>query len=237
MDVKALQLNSRFSLPPNTLGYCGKNTAPAKFIECVINGKCDGVEEELPKFIVLNPYLETLKEITKLDKYSYENIEAYWLGNEQLRKANLKHYSLLLENFTKQGVPTWLTDELKIKVPQKFVPNHLFQVLHVGVGKASGSVPYNIETINNCMVRWGEVKKIENGKLKLDLNSLQKTNNQFKLETRETEFDYRADFLTGIKNGDTVVVHWKQVVKILNKTEEKNLSYWTNEVLAATNPD
>lgn len=225
-----MQLTSRFTLPPNSLGYCGKNSAPAKFIECVINNKCDGLETELEKFIVLNPYLETLKEVTQLPKYSYENIEAYWLGNNQLKKASAKHYDLLLRNFSKQGVPGWLTDELEKKQPKLFIPHHLFQVLHVGVGKASGSVPYNLQTINNCMVRWGEVQKIEDGHLKLELNSLLK-DKQFKLTKTQEEFDFRADFLPQIKVGDTVAVHWKQVVKILTAEEIKNLNYWTRKIL------
>ncbi|MDO8515049.1 MAG: hypothetical protein Q7S14_00985, partial [bacterium] len=50
------------------------------------------------------------------------------------------------------GVPDWLVDDLKNHPPKKFIPTHLFQVLHVGVGRASGSVPFNQETINNCMV-------------------------------------------------------------------------------------
>ena len=41
-----------------------------------------------------------------------------------------------------------MIDELRESPPKKFIPTHLFQVLHVGVGKASGSVEFNLETIN-----------------------------------------------------------------------------------------
>jgi len=35
----------------------------------------------------------------------------------------------------------------------------------------------------------------------------------------------------GLKTGDLVAVHWKQVIKILTAAEEKNLSFWTTEVI------
>jgi hypothetical protein len=60
MDIKALQLEARFSLSPNSLGYCGKDSAEEKFKECIIQGKCKEVGEEVKHFIVLYPYLETL---------------------------------------------------------------------------------------------------------------------------------------------------------------------------------
>lgn len=173
MDIKALKLEARFSLPPNSLGYCGKDSAAEKFKECIIHGKCEEVEEELKHFIVLYPYLETIAGITKLPKFFYEVIESYWIGNELLKKAKAEHYDLLLKNFEKQGVPDFFVEELKQKPPKVFIPNHLFQVLHIGVGKASGSVPFNLKSINNCMIRWGEVVKVQNEKAVINLHSLE----------------------------------------------------------------
>jgi hypothetical protein len=34
-----------------------------------------------------------------------------------------------------------------------------------------------------------------------------------------------------LKLGDAVAIHWGMIVKILTKTEEKNLRLWTNRVL------
>lgn len=152
MDTKALQLCARFAMSPNQLGYCGRETAGAKFKKCIKDGICNGIGEEIEKFIVLNPYLETIAKILNKNKFSYDVIEAYIFGNDELKKIKNSGYNLLLENFSKQGVPDWLVDDLKNHPPKKFIPTHLFQVLHVGVGRASGSVPFNQETIDNCMV-------------------------------------------------------------------------------------
>ncbi|PIR43445.1 hypothetical protein COV24_02800 [candidate division WWE3 bacterium CG10_big_fil_rev_8_21_14_0_10_32_10] len=230
-NEQAVQLGSRFALPPNSLGYCGHDSAPEKFKECVIKGNCSSIKDEFTKFIVLYPYLKTISKITNLPINSYEVIESYWLGNDLLKKANLKHYDLLLENFKKQGVPDFLIQDLMKNKPKKFIPHHLFQVLHVGVGKASGSVPFNLDSINNCMIRWGSVLKINKNSLEVNLNSLDIKNNKYFLVSKLESQEFINGFLPNLKIGDTVAVHWKQVIKILKKEEIKNLEYWTNEIL------
>jgi len=235
MDKKALQLNSRFTLPPNALGYCGKDSAPEKFKACVISGKCGGVTEELKHFIVLYPYLRTIAKITKLPRFSYKVIESYWFGNEQLKKAKQKDYAVLLGFFEKQGVPQWLVEELKNKKPAKFIPTHLFQVLHVGVGRASGSVPYNIETINNCMIRWGEVTKVSKTAVTVNLNSLKKVKRVFQVTKTTETLPFIPGFIPNVKEGDIVTAHWKQITKILTQEEATKIAYWTNKVLEAIN--
>ncbi|MCL4378704.1 MAG: DUF6390 family protein, partial [Actinobacteria bacterium] len=221
MDIKALQLECRFSLAPNSLGYCGQNTAPAKFRECIIDGKCTGVKREVSKFIVLYPYLKTIAKITNLPIFSHKVIESYWIGNELLKKAKVEHYNLLLENFRIQGVPDFFIDELKQKPPKVFIPSHLFQVIHVGVGKASNAVPFNLESINQCMIRWGKVERIKDNKLEINLNSLKQGNKNYQLTTNKESLPFDSKILPNLKNGDTVAVHWNMAIKILTKDEEK----------------
>lgn len=231
MDTKALQLESRFSLPPNSKGYCGKTTATTNFRKCIIEGQCDNVMEEVTHFITLHPYLRTLQDISGKNKFSYQVIESYWLGNDLLSKTTLKQYFLLLKYFSEQGVPDFLLDDLKKNQPKAFIPNHLFQVLHVGVGRASGAVPFTLESINNCMIRWGKVIKIANSTLRVNLHLLKMYATHYILSQRVEEVQFDPDLLPGVKTHDTVAVHWKKAVKILDSTEEHNLSFWTNEVL------
>jgi hypothetical protein len=235
MVKKALQFTCRFSLPPNSLGYCGQNSAPEKFKECVINSACGNVEQELEKFIVLNPYLETLAQITKRNKFSYKVVEAYWLGNDELKRSKVRDYQRLLDNFANQGVPDWFVNELRTKIPSVFIPHHLFQVLHVGVGKASGSVPFNLKTITNCMIRWGEVVAIRKGDLTAILNSLKRSNNKYILVKVKCRATFIDRFLPKLKPGDNVAVHWGQAVKILTSKEVDQLTFWTQEVLKHVN--
>lgn len=233
MKDSALQLESRFSLSPNSLGYCGKKSAAAKFKTCITNGECIGVKEELKNFIVLYPYLQTLSKIINKPFSSYPVIESYWLGNDELKKAKLKDYALLLENFKKQGVPDFFINELKLKRSKKFIPSHLFHVLFVGVGKASGAVPFNLKSINNCMIRWGTVQSLSKKEAVVKLNSLKlETSSAYSLIKVQETIPFNSNFTPNLEIGDTVAVHWNLIVKILNKQEEKNLAFWTNKVLA-----
>lgn len=230
-DIKALQFVSRFSLPPNALGYCGKDSAPAKLNSCIISGKCEGVTQELEKFPVLHPYLKTISEITGFPKFSKEVVEAYWIGNDLLKKCKLSDYGLLVKNFEAQGIPDFVVKELRNSPPKAFIPTHLFQVLHVGVGRITGSVPFNLNSVNNCMVKWGTVTNISDNKLTITYNLLSKRGNSFEIVENEGNFDYNKKFLRGVSVGSTVAIHWKQVIKKLTLNETKKLDFWTNETL------
>jgi hypothetical protein len=231
MKDSALQLESRFSLVPNSLGYCGKKSAAAKFKKCIIDNKCDEINDELKNFIVLYPYLKTLSKILNKPFSSYRVIESYWLGNDELKKVRQKNYNLLLNNFVKQGVPDFFVEELRAKKPKRFIPNHLFHVLFVGVGKASGAVPFNLDSINNCMIRWGRVQKILKNKVIVGLNSLKKKGKKsYALTKMKSSIPFNFKFTPDLKVGDTVAVHWNLVVKILTENEEKNLEFWSPKV-------
>lgn len=227
----ALQFESRFSLPPNSLGYCGRQTAAYKFKACITKGNCEGVKEEVSKFIVLYPYLKTLSKITGKSKFSKEVIESYWIGNNLLKKAKPKDYLMLLNYFKKQGVPKFFVEELKDKPPHKFIPSHLFHVLYIGVGKASGAVKFNINTINDCMIRWGKVNALSKNKAYINLTSLSLSKNSYKLKTIKTAVIFDSKLIPDLKLGDTVAVHWQMVIKKLNEEEKNNLEFWTKEVL------
>lgn len=230
-NTKALKLAARFAMPPNTLGYCGSETAPQKFNSCVINGKCKGVDKELENFIVLHPYLVTIAQLTGKSKFDYDVIEAYCIGNKLLHNMPPFGYDLLLQHFKEQGVPPWFIDDLKKQQPQRFIPHHLFQVLHVGVGKASGAVPFNLDSINNCMVRWGPVIEINKKEVSVNLHQLKLEGKKYQIETKLGMFDFSNEFLGEVKIGDFVAVHWNQVIKVLTLEEEKNLSYWTHKII------
>jgi hydrogenase maturation factor len=246
MDIKALQFESRFSLPPNSLGYCGRNTAAAKFKRCISESNCEDVEDEVKKFIVLYPYLQTISQIVNLPAFSYEILESYWIGNNLLKKEKQKDYKILLDNFLKQGVPDFFVEELRHKLPKIFIPNHLFHVLHVGVGKASGAVPFNLETINHCMIRWGKVeelrivrqahypeqsRRVQSSKLRVKVNYLEQKKNKYILKQKNESVKFDNKLLGEVKIGDMVAVHWKMVIKKLTKEEEKKLKFWTDRVL------
>lgn len=231
MQSKALKLASLFSYSPNHKGYCGRDSAGDAFTQCITKSKCDTVSQELKHFIVLYPYLKTIATLAGLSPFDYKVIEAYWIGNKLLEDMPMSGYEILLKEFKKQGVPPWLIDSLKKKKPEKFIPNHLFQVLHVGVGQASGSVPFDLKSINSCMIRWGEVTTRSEEGIELMLTKLTKSKERYKLTSVKEKYSIDACPFFSPRVGDTVAVHWGHVVKKLTKREETNLTYWTKQTL------
>lgn len=227
----ALKLLSRYSLPPNSLGYCGKGSATEKFKKCIIHGDCTGVDEEISHFIVLYPYLKTIAELSGKNIFDYAVGECFWLGNDLINQAKITDYELLLQNLYTQGVPEDFINELRKKQPAQFIPFHLFQVLHVGVGKSSGAVPFNLDSINNCMIRWGKVIEIRDDTLKAEMNSLKMNNDKYELTLLPVEAKYDPLILKDLKIGDTVTMHWGLVNNILTQKEENNLEFWSKRVL------
>ncbi len=233
MDIKALKLASLFSYSPNSRGYCGCESAGPAFRECIQNGTCDNVPKELSRFITLHPYLQTIGKIRNLSPFDYKVIEAYWIGNDLLKDFPIAGYDILLEEFMKQGVPKWLVESLRVKIPKFFIPHHLFQVLHVGVGQASGSVPFNIYSINNCMVRHGRILAVTGKNLKISLLGLRLSQAKYLPKTINLSIPVQTAIFCKPKKDDVVAIHWGQVVKILQDDELKKLELWTTNVLNA----
>ena len=228
MDIKALQLCSHFAYQPNSLGYCGRKTARAIFRNCIVNKRCDKVEDEIKNFLVLNPYIQTIAQVTRKHPLSYEVIEAYWLGNDLLKHIKPEHYTVLLKNLAAQGVPKILLQEIEKKVPKKFVPIHLFNILHIGVGKATMSVPFNLKSVNNCMIRWGKVSKVYAHIIEVNLMSL---SDDYIFQVRRVNQRYDPMLSGKILSGDVVFAHWGSIVKKTTRREIKNVAFWTEKLL------
>ena len=231
MDVKALKLCASFSRQPNHLGYCGRPSAIKALQACLIENNCQHVPEEIAQFIVLNPYLTTIAAITGLPKLSYPVVEAFWFGNDLLNLCLPKHYTLLLDNLKQQGVPDVLIAEAIANPPKTFIPIHLFNIIHIGVGRASGSVPFTLHSINQCMIRWGTVKTLlPDNHAHISLHTLTP---KFALEEKLESVPFNPMYFPKLSVGTSVAVHWGEIARVLTKGQTDQLVFWTNRFLAS----
>ncbi len=234
MDIPALQLTSRFSSAPNSLGYCGLNSAQKTFYDCLVNQQCDNVPHEVLHFKGLYPYLSTIAEVTNKHFLDYEVVEAYWLGNDLLAKFKPEHYEILLKHLAAEQLPEFFITELRQRPPRTFIPLHIFNVIHVGVGRITGSVPFNLDSINNCMIRWGTVEIINHDQetANIILHSLKSSQpNQYAVDLQPSTITFTPEFHPNLKTGDIVAAHWGQLVKILTIQEQQHLQFWTEKIL------
>lgn len=200
-NTKALQLMARFSLPPNKLGYCGRNQVTEQLLACINEGQCDWLNEEIAGFRSQLPYLKTIATVTGKDYLDYEVIEAYWLGNDLLKQFSNEHYPILLRQLEELGLPDFYIHTLKKKVPNRFIPFHLFSVQHMNQLPANTNLDL-ASLIDNCRIRWERVASDQ------------------RLATSD-------QVLGDLKAGDVVAIHWQTAVKKLTKREVNNLMKWS----------
>lgn len=230
-DFEALKLATQFAIKPAACGKCGDKDSPDEIKQAILTCDSQRLENELPKFNTLYPYLKTIAQICGQPIDSYQVAESYWLGNDLLKQARPKHYDLLINNFVEQKAPDNLISMMKQNPPKVFIPFHLFYVLHNGVGRPDDMGEFTLQAANNCMVRWGRVEKITGQTVRVELQSLYGRGGKLPIQSLVEQLPFDPDIIPGLKSGDFVAAHWGSVAKIITKEEERNLSYWTYQVL------
>lgn len=240
VTTKSKQLVSRFAFKPNQLHYCGADSANKKMYRCITEGKCKNIGQEIKTFMALYPYLNTISTVHKLSLLDERVVEAYILGNTLLNKFTSDDFETHLGYFETQGVPKFFTDELRDKFHNSqmpFIPHHSFNVLFVGVGNVTGAVKYNIDNINNCLIRWGTVVSQHEKKNKIHLKTFKLivTESIFEAVEVDEEVSYLPEIFPDISVGDSIAMHWRDAMIVLNKTQTKQLETYTNKVIDSYN--
>ncbi|VVB81405.1 Uncharacterised protein [uncultured archaeon] len=224
--MNGTELCCRFSGITNSLNYCGPSDAHRTFARFMQAGEGEReVQELLSRFEGLFPYLQLIAKKHNLQPFDYRVVEAYWLGNELLDAFTVDDFRSFLPELGKRGLP--IVRQLQEKVPEGAIPHHTFNVLFVGVGQITGSVPTTLENMQNCMASWGEV--ISPSAVK---GSVLIKNNGYSLSEAERTVRFG---LVHPKIGDKVAIHWGECVHILNQQQYENLQKYTEKVIRAVN--
>jgi len=235
-----LTLATKYSFITNKLRYCGPHDAYLRFLDYV-KSKDEHLEHEIKNYITrfegLYPYLLLIAKKHNLDPFDEKVAEAYWIGNELLDdfdKDDLKELIMLL---VKRGLPKSYALKLSENIPENMVPHHSFNVIYVGVGKVTGSVPTNLENINNCLIRPAKIISVKNKSALAQHTPFAYKKNKLVLsQAVEEYFDYLPEF-SELKKGDNVSVHWRFIVDKLTVHQLNNLQRYTkNNVSAMAGP-
>ena len=221
---------AKYSFITNKLRYCGPNDCYLKFLEYIKN-PTDELAKEIKSYIKrfegLLPYLELIAKKHNLGLFHPKVIEAYWIGNELLDEFTNEDLKEIIDALAKRGLPKSYADKLINNIPKGMLPHHSFNVIYVGVGKVTGSVAFNIENINNCLIRKAEIKEVKKNKVIVKHSPYVFENNLLILGIEiETEFDYLREFVN-LNKGDVVSIHWNFVVDKLENEQYNNLVKYT----------
>ncbi len=233
-DFFGVELCSRYSRVPNSLGYCGPSDVQEAFLKCIMNGECNKARLSLKKFEGLHPYLELIAGKHGLDPFDYDVVEAYWLGNQLLEGFTREEFSLQLDNLVIAGLPSFIAEKLKKNIPQNPYPVHLMNVVFVGVGNITGSVSPNLENMDNCRVSWGKIMKIADGKLVVRYNPLVKAGDRAVLGKEiEKEVSFDSRIFKSLDEGDLISMHWNHACEKLSEERKNRLHEYTEKVLSS----
>jgi len=248
--MNGVELNARYALMPNRLGFCGD-----KKLEKILTGYLERkedvsvLENELRKLHTSFSYLSLIARANKKDVFDYDVVEAYWIGNEFLENVKITDFQqFFYENLVVNKLSKKNAEKLAGKLPSDMLPHHSFHAL-VDRFVLERTDPVLI-TMNNCRIGWAQIKIIGNetrgtesyrnetmGTESLKLNFNYRKPKFELIRCEENVFHKLGEFksIEEPRIGDWVSTHWWLAVQKLNQKQVKNLKKYTNQNLKALN--
>ena len=236
-------LFSRYAFMPNHLGYCGGSDSQA-LLEYGVSGRADrGLIELERQFEGAYPYLQLIARANGIaDPLDARVVEAYWIGSPLLDRVDMEAvHTSLQERFRPRTNPRdwpWLA----LKAPAGAKPHHSFHVLDVypRVGlMRSGLADHIVETMRQCLIRWGRVRTASGSQLVVEAPSLRYALGKLQLSEPQPETVTRwhngRGFVDTAQEGDWVALHWGWACDILTPRQQVSLERYTRWHLALCN--
>jgi len=239
-DSHGLITCARYALPPNHREYCG----PLKSQEIQAYVRESASDENLSliisQFETLYPYLTYIAHENGIaDPFDQRVVEAYWIGNDLLKKLTQKslyaHFadSLSLKKRLTSKELEWLIG----KIPQGALAHHTFHVLNVFTRTGHHSVRHTIETMDACRIGWGTLTSIDENSVVLSTKSLLLEKNKLTLgKEREKSIAIPTGISPSIKDiGSSYTYHWDTICDKITKVQENNLIAVTSSAIRLAN--
>jgi len=214
---------SRYAFGPNRLHYCGPD-ANREIFAYIKEGAGDlGLEALLQKFRTMYPYLSYISRINNISNpFDDRVVEAYWIGNKLLEKCEKKDMIEVINRLQKRGLPKSIAEKKIEQLPEKLKPHHNANVLFVGVGKLTGSVPTTIKNMQNCRISSGIV---------IDEHTVKTKVLQADFSLKEEIKPFNPLPSMHYQKGDKVALHWNTACYTLSEEQDNNLEKYNAEIL------
>lgn len=239
---RGLQLFTRYAYPPNELGFCGMEDHRALLDYGTSGVVDDGLGELARGFTGPWPYLTMMAgELGVEDPFDERLVEAYWIGNDLLRRVSTESFGRTVEEYFRprsgpnnfsllaEGIPTG-------------VPHHSFHVFGVypWVGLLqSGRTDEPLEQLDRCRIRWGQVVAVHGDEVSVRFRPLEWDGTRLSLGAQEIETVTRGlegqRLIEDLTEGDWVSMHWHWICDRLDARQLRNLRYYSARQLEVTN--
>jgi hypothetical protein len=250
-------LFARFAYPPNRLGLCGPDaglTLPDRLRDGRSGGSFDGrpdhgmpdaqPDPELRRIAAAFegawPYLELIAaENDRRDPLDGEVVEAYWLGNDLLRRVRPQaRFDDLEKRFRPRTAPRawpWLAD----KAGGASVVHHSFHVIEVlpRIGLIRGGLPPALlGVLESCLIRPARVESIGGDAMRVAIPTLRLQDGRLELgPATSLAVDVDGGFGDALEPGDDVAVHWGRICGRISAGQARRLRAITERNIAVAN--
>lgn len=232
-EIPALIRACKYSLIPNSLGYCGaKNYSHLfnSFIQKPTEKRVPIVKNALRTFIGAHSYIKLIAEHHSLNKFSEEAIEAYWLGSDLLNGIPVKKVKRLI-NESFKTLPESIRLNKTNSLPNEVFPHHSFHVLFVEF--LTPKLKALVKNLNKCIVGWGKVRKKR--KEKIEVKGIELFSESNRLKLRECIKRIENPFFLNIEKGELISVHWNNAIEGIHPDQVKRLEGFTLKNLELAN--
>jgi len=224
-------LFARYAFPPNERGLCGPDDHAAlrEYAAAGVTGP--GLVRLAAGFAGAWPYLELIAAANKItDALDARVVEAYWVGNSLLDNVRMPDYGAFLdERFRARAGRGW--EHIAGAVPAGAVPHHSFHVFlaypWTGLLREGRSEP-SLRVLDSCRISWGRVITADPvaGTVLVMRRPLRWDGRVFGYGLAAPQ-QAAAGFVTGLRPGDWVSMHWDRVCDRLSQPQLLALRRYT----------
>jgi Family of unknown function (DUF6390) len=216
-------LFARYAFPPNERGLCGPDDHAALRDYATAGVTDHGLVELARGFAAAWPYLEVIAAASGIaDPLDRRVVEAYWVGNRLLDNVRMPEYGAFLdERFRGRAGRGW--DDIAQVIPAGAVPHHSFHVFLVypwtGLLREGRADP-SLGVLDSCRISWGQV--IATGPA---AGTVLVTRRPLRWDGWRLDYgpalprQVSAGFVTGLRPGEWVSLHWDRVCDRLSPSQ------------------
>ena len=239
--MKAYKRFLNYSYEPFRLHFCGpQNKKSEQLINDYLAGRKVIVKRIIKmagEFAGVYPYLKLIAEKNKLEPLNEKVIEAYWVGNNLLKKVNAEDLkNLIRKNFVGSGKLSQAEGEkLAEQVPFRAAAHHSFHVFYIG--SVTNTVKLAGKLLDLCRVSWGRAVSLGSRSIMVNYRSIIVKPHELRLSQEEAikEIKWNRKILPKVKENQIVSFHWDMACEILSAEQARNLEKYTLRNIEAVN--
>lgn len=241
--MKTYERAVRYALYPNELGLCGPRGAKERgqlyqYLTTKTKVSDSRIRELLERFWASAAYLKLIAQSNEIDDWLDPRVvEAYWIGNDLLKRVRPEDLRETVKSFSGLGTMTAkAAEELAGRIPHQARPHHSFHVFLVG--SITGKVERGTIGQELCRIGWGVVEAIHDfgRQLIVQTRVLKKHGGNIypELEPQPSPEGIKCDprLFPRLRVGDWITYHWDRAVEIVDFKTVRQLEEWTEKILA-----